>query len=423
MSGRPASLGLYRLLTAMAEPFAPVVLRRRARRGKEDPTRLAERLGRATVPRPDGPVIWIHGASVGESLSHLPLVERLFAERPELSLLITSGTVTSAAILAKRLPRGVIHQYLPIDGPGAARRFIDHWRPDLAIFVESELWPNLLSAARRRGSRLALLGARISHGSAKAWNRAPRAARAVLELFDLIYAQDGETRDWIEDHGVEVAGKLDLKRIGEPLPYDPDAYEKLRQAIGDRRVIVAASTHLGEEILIGEAIRGLDPRPLLIMVPRHPERGGAVALTLLARGWAVLQRSQIEAPGPKTDIYIADTLGELGLFYRLADMVIMGGSFLDDGRGHNPLEPARLGKPVITGPHVDVFAETYAELTAERAVLIARDEAALAAALQALVSEPRVAKALGDRALRACARGWDAFDRAWADLQTLLPTP
>ena len=421
MSGRPPSLRLYRLLTALAAPFAPLALRRRARRGKEDPGRLGERLGRASIPRPDGPLVWIHGASVGESLSHLPLVERLFAERPDLHLLVTSGTVTATEILAQRLPRSVIHQYLPIDTPGAARRFALHWRPDLVVFVESELWPNLLSAVRRQGARLALLGARISRDSARAWDRVPRGAQSVLGLFDLIYAHDAETRDWIEDHGIEVAGRLDLKRIGEPLPYDAEALAALRAAIGDRRVVVAASTHLGEEILIGEAMRGLQPRPLLIMVPRHPERGGAVAVALSARGWAVLQRSQIDIPGPKTDVYVADTLGELGLLYRLADVVVMGGSFIEGGSGHNPLEPARLGKPVITGPHVDAFAEVYAEFTAERAVLIAQDEAALGAALEALIREPRVAKALGERALWACARGWETFDRVWAALQTLLP--
>ena len=421
MNGPPASLRLYRLLTTLAAPFAPIALRRRAGRGKEDPARLAERLGRASLLRPDGTLVWIHGASVGESLSHLPLVERLFAERPDLHILVTSGTVAAAAILERRLPRDVIHQYLPVDTPGAARRFAGHWRPDLAILVESELWPNLLSAVRRQGARLVLLGARMSRDSARAWDRAPRAARAILGLFDRIYANDAETRDWIEDLGIEVAGRLDLKRLAEPLPYDADAFERLRAAIGGRRVVVAASTHLGEEVLIGEAMRDLDPRPLLIMVPRHPERGGAVAVALAARGWGVLQRSQIDVPGPKTDVYVADTLGELGLLYRLADVVVMGGSFIEGGSGHNPLEPARLGKPVITGPHVDAFAEVYAEFTAERAVLIAPDKAGLASALHALIAEPRMAKALGERALWACARGWEAFDRVWTELLLLLP--
>ena len=367
--------------------------------------------------------MWVHGASIGESLSHLPLVERLFAERPDLHILVTSGTVTAAEILARRLPRNVIHQYLPVDTPGASRRFARHWRPDVVILVESELWPNLLSAVRRQGARLVLMGARISRGSAKAWDRIPRAAQAMLAQFDLIYAHDAETRDWIEDHGVEVSGRLDLKRIGEPLPYDAGALGQLHAAIGKRRVVVAASTHPGEEVLVGEAMRSLEPRPLLVLVPRHPERGGAVAIAMSARGWGVLQRSQIGVPGPKTDVYIADTLGELGLLYRLADVVIMGGSFIEGGTGHNPLEPARLGRPVITGPHVDAFAEVYAEFTAERAVLIAQDEKALAEALAALIREPRVAKALGERALWACARGWEAFDRAWAALQTLLPPP
>ena len=422
MSAQPAHLRLYRFLTGLAEPFAEGLLERRARRGKEDPGRLGERLGRTWVTRPDRRLVWIHAASVGESLSHLPLVERLVRERPDLAILVTSGTRTSAELLARRLPPDVIHQYAPVDSPRATQRFIDHWRPDLGVFVESELWPNLLIAAAARGTRLALLGARVSEASRRSWGRSPQAAAALLALFDLIYAQDFETRDWIEDHGAAVAGRLDLKRVADPLPCDPDALERFSASVAGRQVVVAASTHAGEEILIADAVRGLDPRPLLIVVPRHPERAAAVALMLDARGWSVLRRTEFDVAGPKTDIYIADTLGELGLFYRLASAVVMGGSFVDGGSGHNPLEPARFGKALLSGPRVDAFADVYAELQDERAVLITQDDRELGKALAALLAEPRLAKTLGERALAVCKRGRDDFDEAFVRLLTLAPT-
>jgi 3-deoxy-D-manno-octulosonic-acid transferase len=421
MSG-PLPLRLYRLATALAEPFAPLALKARLGRGKEDPARIGERLGRASLPRPQGPLVWIHGASVGESLSHLPLTERWARERPDVRLLVTSGTRTSAELMARRLPAGALHQYAPIDAPGAARRFLGHWRPDLALFVESELWPNLLLEARRRGTRLALLGARISEASARRWDRAPAAARAVLSLFDLIWAQDFETRDWIEGHGVAVAGRFDLKRAAGPLPCEPEALARLEAAVAGRTVVVAASTHPGEETLIAAAVRPLEPRPLLILVPRHPDRGPEVEAELKACGWRTALRSRGEAPGPATEAYVADTLGELGLVYRLAEVVVMGGGFAEGMMGHNPLEPARLARAVISGPHVEAVADAYADLLAEKAALTVRDQGELASALKALTAEPALARAMGERAKAACARGREGFDQMWAQVQGLLRT-
>ena len=423
MSRRPIALTLYRVATGLAEPLAPWLLRTRARRGKEDPSRLGERMGRPGRARPEGPLLWIHGASVGESLSHLPLVERMARERPDVNVLVTSGTRTSAQLLAQRLPAAAIHQFAPLDAPAAARRFLEHWRPDLAIFVESELWPNLLVAAREQGVRLALLGARISERSARRWGRAPTSAAALLEGFDLIYAQDQDTRDWIEDLGVEVTGRLDLKRAAGPLACDQVALTAMRREIGDRPVVLGASTHAGEEALLAEAAAGCDPRPLLVIVPRHPERGAEAAAALRTHGWTAARRSLGETLAGDADAYVADTLGELGLFFRLADVVVMGGGFIEGLSGHNPLEPARLGKPVISGPHVDAFAETYADLTADRAVLIARDKGELAAALQALIADPRLAQALGERGRASAERGAEGFDQAWRGLLKLLPQP
>ena len=423
MSGWPLSLGLYGAGMALAEPLAPWLLQRRARRGKEDPARLGERLGRASAPRPEGPLAWIHAVSVGESLSHLPLVERLRAERPDLGVLVTSGTRTSAELLARRLPEGVIHQYAPVDAPGAVRRFLDHWRPDLGVFVESELWPNLLHAAHLGGTRLALIGARVSARSASGWARAPDAARAMLGLFEVIYAQDLETRAWIEAHGAHVSGQLDLKRLGEPLPHDPAALAALRRRVAGRTVLVAASTHRGEEALVADGCADLGPATLLIVVPRHPDRGAEIAGMLAARGLTVARRSLGEAPAGNVQAYVADTLGELGLFYRLADVAVLGGSLVPGLTGHNPLEPARLGTGVISGPHHEAFAEVYAELLGRKAVLIARDRGELAAAIASLMADPKLAKALGRRAKAVAEAGREGLDAPWARLQRLLPAP
>ena len=423
MSPWPWPLRLYGALTRLGEPLAPLLLNGRARRGKEDRARIGERLGRASQGRPEGPLVWLHAVSVGEGLSLLPIAERLARERPDITLLVTSGTRTSAELLAQRLPPGAIHQYAAVDGPRAVARFLDHWRPELGVFAESELWPNLLQAAAARGIRLALLDARVSERSARRWNRFGAAAKAMLGLFDLIWAQDGRARDWIEAHGIEVAGEFDLKRLGDPLPVDEAALAAARAGVGGRKVVVAASTHPGEDALIAGAIVKLTPAPLLILVPRHPERGPELASDFAGAGWRLARRSAGEPPSPAIDLYVADTLGELGLFYRLADVAVIGGSFLEGLAGHNPLEAARLGKPVISGPHVDSFAEIYAELLAARAVLLAKDPAELETGLAALVQEPRLAKALGARAKAASQGGGEGYARMWSSLQRMLPQP
>jgi 3-deoxy-D-manno-octulosonic-acid transferase len=245
----------------------------------------------------------------------------------------------------------------------------------------------------------------------------------VLGLFELIWAQDGRTRDWIEAHGVEVAGLFDLKGLAEPLPVDETALQAARAMIGGRKLVVAASTHPGEDALIAASIVKLAPAPMLITVPRHPERGPQIASSFAAAGWRTALRSANEALDGSLDLYVADTLGELGLFYRLADVAVIGGSFLDGLSGHNPLEAARLGKPVISGPHVESFADVYAELLAAKAVLLARDADALETAVRAVITEPGLARALGRRAEAATQGGGEAFARMWASLEALLPAP
>ena len=392
------SLGLigYRVLTSVLEPFAPGVLKSRARRGKEARARLGERLGRTECKRPAGDLVWLHGASVGETQSLLPLIEALARARPDLNLLVTSGTVTSAALLAKRLPAGVLHQYAPIDAPGAVRRFLDHWRPCLGVFVESELWPNLLFCARKSGCRLALLGARVSDDSARGWTRAPRAARALFAVFDLILAQDARSWSRLRDLGARVTGELDLKQAAAPLPHDEDK-------------VVAA-------------VRALPhPRPLLVLAPRHPARGKDLAEALRAQGCRLSRRSLGERIAAATEIYLADTLGELGLLFRLATVVVMGGGFGEGVGGHNPLEPARLGLPVISGSDVANFGETYAGLVKAHAAVLTPHQAALQAALADLLANPERAAAMGARAKVQAEVRHDAAKAAVAALTPLLP--
>lgn len=370
------ALAAYRLATAVLEPLAPVLLRRRVGRGKEDPARLGERLGRASRPRPPGRLVWLHGASVGESLSVLPLVHRIRAARPDAGLLVTSGTTTSAALLAARLPEGVVHQYLPVDAPQAVRRFLDHWRPDLAVFVESELWPGLLTEARRRGARTALVSARLSARSAAGWARAAGLARALLGGFDRVFAQDDASAARLRALGARDDGRLNLKLAGEPLPADEAALSQAQAAAGDRPVLLAASTHPGEEVQVVAAFAPLAvraDRPLLVLVPRHPDRGAD-----LATAFGAGLRSRGDRLG-EAAIHVADTLGELGLWIRLSRAVLVGGGWTAEVGGHNPLEPARLHRPLASGPQVENWRAVYDGLGAAGGVRWVAGAADLAA--------------------------------------------
>jgi 3-deoxy-D-manno-octulosonic-acid transferase len=410
---RPVSLSLYAAAARALSPLAPAILRRRAGRGKEDPARLAERLGRASVARPEGALAWLHGASVGEGLSLLPLVERLRALRPDLNLLVTTGTRTSAEVLAARLPAGVIHQFAPVDTPTAAARFIGHWRPDLGVFVESELWPNLIAAAAQSGAHLALVSAKMSDASLRGWRRFPRAAVATLTAFDLILARDDEAAVRFRALGGRVDGLWDAKLGAPPLPADERSLAALAAVLTGREVILAASTHPGEEALIARAFAEAAkdrPAALLVIVPRHPDRGGEVAALVRAEGLSVARRALDEAPAGM-QVYVADTLGELGLFFRLARLAVVGGSLVGGVGGHNPLEPARLDCPFVAGSHTDHWPVYGAFLAAgaTRRVDTAGDLAAV------------IGGALGEGLAPMAARAAEVAARLDADNQALAP--
>jgi 3-deoxy-D-manno-octulosonic-acid transferase len=420
------SLILYRLLTRLLEPLAPRLLDARVKQGKEDPVRVDERLGVPGRARPPGEIVWLHGVSVGETLSLLPVVERFARARPDLTVLVTSGTVTSAELLARRLPPGVIHQFAPVDAPGAVAAFLDHWRPSLGVFVESELWPNLILAARDRKIPLALVSARITEKTAAGWARFPAAARAVLFAFARVMPQDQVSADRLQALGARVDGLVNLKLSGAALPHDPTAFTRLSAAIGDRPVVVAASTHEGEEIAIVRALDHLAERLCLVIVPRHPERGAEIATALTRDGYRFALRSRGATPNTDTDIYVADTLGELGLFLRLADVVVMGGSFgsflgREPWGGHNPLEPARLAKPAVAGPDASNWQAVTADLVAAGGLAVATTPGDLPGIVAPLLNDPAAARAMGERARRAAADVGAGLDRLWDALQPLLP--
>lgn len=302
--------------------------------------------------RPDGPLVWLHGASVGEGLSLLPLVARFRILRPDVGVLVTTGTRASAEVLTPRLPPGAFHQFAPVDTPDSTARFVGHWRPSLAVFVESELWPNLIFAARRSGARLALVSAKMSDRSFGAWRKFASASRATLGAFDLILARDAQAGARFEALGGAVGGIWDAKLGASPLPADEDELRDLRGVIGDRRAILAASTHPSEEAAIVHAFAAEAAiSALLIIVPRHAVRGPEVERIVQGSGLTVARRSAGGGPAG-VQVLVADTLGELGLWYRLAALAIIGGSLVEGVGGHNPLEAARLGCPFISGPYV-----------------------------------------------------------------------
>jgi 3-deoxy-D-manno-octulosonic-acid transferase len=385
----------YRTLTSLARPLAPAFLRMRLRRGKEEEARLGERRGRASLPRPAGRLAWFHAASVGETLSILPLIAALAEARHSLSFLVTTGTVTSAKLAAQRLGARTLHQYAPLDVPQYVRRFLDHWRPDLAVFTESEIWPNLILESAARGIPLTLVNARMTQRSYRRWRRNKAVARPLFGRFSLVLAQNEALARRFKALGASKAVAAgNLKIDTPPPPVDEVELERLEAALDGRPLLVAACTHEGEEAIVADAhvaLRGRFPELVSIIAPRHPERGADIAEMLRTRGLSVARRALGELPGRACEVYVADTLGELGTLYKLASVAFVGGSLVDIG-GHNPIEAVRYGAVVITGPHWHKQADTYPPLFQHKAALVVHSAPELAEAARRL---------LGDEAERA----------------------
>ncbi|WP_281968115.1 3-deoxy-D-manno-octulosonic acid transferase [Roseovarius nanhaiticus] len=399
--GRPTPL--VRAYALAARGLAPLAYRRSLRKLAEngmDAARIAERMGHSAQPRPEGRLVWFHAASVGESLSVLRLIEHLGETHKALNFLITTGTATSARIIAGRMPPRCRHQFAPLDSPAAVARFLDHWRPDAGVFVESELWPNMLRGAAARGIPLALLNARISDRSARGWARIGGTARYLLGHFRMVHCQDARTAVHLRSLGCTHAAEgVNLKAMAGPLPHDAGALDALQNELGARPVWVMASTHPGEDeiaIAAHRAVLERHPEALMILVPRHPERAGDIAALAAKAGLSTARRSTNEVIG-KSQVYLADTLGEMGLWYRLAPLVCVGGSFVPVG-GHNPYEVAHGGAAVLHGPLYANFADGYAQMDAAGAAREVADANELGAAIAHLFAAPEDLNAIRARA-------------------------
>jgi 3-deoxy-D-manno-octulosonic-acid transferase len=421
---RSLALALYLALSRRAGGVARRALERRRAEGKEDAGRLAERTGVPGAARPDGRLVWFHAASVGESASLLEMLRRLRDRRPDLVCLVTTGTVTSARFMADRLPEGCIHQFVPVDVLPWVRRFLAHWRPDLAIWTESELWPATVWETARRGIPMLLINARISGRTYRRWRAMGGMARALLGRFDRILAQDTLARDQLAALGADPARLSvtgSLKEGAAPLPDNEPERLRITRAFAGRPVWLAASTHPGEdEVVLGAHARARRALPMLalILVPRHPDRGDTLAEMVRARGWHVAQRSRGEPPEADTDVYLADTLGEMGLWYRIAPVSFVGGSLVPVG-GHNPFEPALLGSAILHGPHVRNFMDPYRRLQRAGASLEVSSETELAEALVATLA-PDQAAAMAAAAWEACSEGAEVTDAVLDTIGAML---
>jgi 3-deoxy-D-manno-octulosonic-acid transferase len=420
-SSLPMTLRVYQKLSSAALPLAPALIKRRLKQGKEDPARIGERRGVSQDTRPHGPLVWIHGASVGEVLAAAALIERLRALN--IRILVTSGTVTSATIVAKRFPPDIIHQYVPYDSPRYVARFLDHWRPSLALFIESDLWPNLILSSAARRLPMVLINGRMSHRSFPRWRRIGGTISALLGRFEVCLAQsrvDAERFAALGSRNVVTTGNLKLD-VPAP-PADPAKLERLMAVTRGRPIIVAASTHPGEEDILLEAHRklaGFFPSLLSVIVPRHPNRGEAIAQAMASSGRQVALRSQDELPSAATEIYVADTMGELGLFYRLAPIVFMGGSLVQHG-GQNPIEAIKLGASIVHGPHVFNFTDVYEALDRAGGARLADRPETLVKQLGRLLADPAARESALAASGRVVGELGGALDRTMVALEPYL---
>jgi 3-deoxy-D-manno-octulosonic-acid transferase len=413
------ALAIYRAIGNLGAPLIRWQIQRRLRRGKEHAERWSERLGFPSAARPDGPLVWLHGASVGEAMSSLILIRRLIADAPGLSVLVTTGTLTSAALMAERLPPGVTHQFLPVDTTVAVRRFLDHWRPDLVLWFESELWPVTLTETAQRGTPVILINGRLSQRSFRRWHQFPGLARALLSRFRLLLVQSEEDGARFAKLGAPAIRAVgNLKKAADKLPYDERQLADLKTNCADRPIWLAASTHPGEEAIIAtlhDRLAVRHPSLLTVLVPRHPARGSAIAAELAADR-VIRLRSRNDALPDQAGIYIADTLGELGLWYRLIDLVVIGGSLGETG-GHNPLEPAQLGCAVLLGPDMRNFATIASELVAAGGAIQLAAIERLEAELDRLLGDASARRRIADAGLTYMAQEISVIDRVVAELE------
>lgn len=397
-------LALYKLATLAISPFLGLVLRRRVRAGKENPSRLNERRAKQLKGRGLGGMVWLHGASVGESLVLIGVADEIGAVRPDVSFVFTSQTQTSARIVAAQAPPNSVHQMAPIDTRAISERFIQYWKPDLVMIAEGEIWPNMIETVSKHDIPLALVNARMTEKSIGGWMRWRATAKRLFSRFDVILPADSRTAEAISrfiDRDIAPAGNL--KAALAPPPSSDADLKGLANTFGsDRQCLLAASTHPSEEAFILDTWAKLSPKPALIIAPRHPERGDEIEALVRARGFSVARRSKGTAMSEHTDILLADTLGEMGLWYQLADAVYLGGAHAEGIGGHNPIEPLRYGKAVISGPHAFNFVDVFAALEPSGALRVVDGEDKLKSVLaEALTTGLEIDQAVFDRYFEA----------------------
>ncbi len=413
----------YSGFTRLLAPVLPIWLKRRALKGKEDAARQGERFGQASMPRPDGQLFWMHGASVGEVTMLLPLIDKILAEYPKAYILVTSGTVTSANLLQKRLPERALHQYIPLDTPKAVNGFLDHWQPDMALWAESEIWPNLITQTKARGTPMALINARMSNKSIQGWSKRKKSALALFGCFDTILAANEDTANglsWLL--GKDIVNSGNLKDAASALPVNSEEISALNTQIRHRPVWCAASTHKGEEEIILAAHKVVcahHPKALLILALRHPERSNEV-LPMLANE-AFVTRSSRQPLTSGTSIFLFDTIGEMGLAHSLSDITFVCGSLVEGLMGHNPLEPARLRNAVLTGAHISSFADSYMSMIAFDAAQRILSPTKVGQAVSDLFSNPEDLANAQKRAYDFAQSRDAVLDFVWDKLAPVLP--
>lgn len=399
-----AALFSYRWFGAILYPMIWPYLAIRAAKGKEERPRRRERYGRSDIPKPDGPLIWFHAASVGETNAVIPLIQEV--RRRSINVVLTTGTVTSAAVARDRLDSSVIHQYVPLDIKPSVARFLDHWKPDLAIIAESEIWPMTILELGARHTPQVLVNGRLSDRSFERWSRRSSLAEALFENLSQVVAQsdlDAERFRALGARQVVVSGNLKVDTVAPP--FDAEELKRLQAEIRARPTWAATSTFEGEEEIVADVHRALAPRHkgiLTVLVPRHPERGDAIEAMLAARGLKVARRSRGDQILADTDIFLGDTIGEMGLYLSLARIVFVGRS-LKGGGGQNPLEPAMFGCAVLAGSNVQNFREAYARLLKNGGARFIRDGEMLARGVSFLLSNPQAREAMaegGEKTLR-----------------------
>ncbi len=418
-----AAIALYRTATWIGRPAIEILLRRRIGRGREDPNRIPERQGVASCRRPDGEVIWIHAASVGEANSCLRVIERLLASHPDRTVLLTTGTVTSARMVESRLPDRSIHQYYPVDHGPWVERFLDHWRPDAAIWVESELWPNMICQAADRNIPLALINARMSDRSERNWRLGGGFLRHLLSRFTLCLAQTPREAECFNRLGARNAVYIgNLKYSAVPPPVDSAVLTAMLAAVAGRTVWLAASTHPGDEALAIDVHKRMvsdHPGLLTVIALRHPHRLADAEALVSDAGLSASCRSRDSLPAPDSSVFIVDTVGEMGLFYRLCPVVLVCGTFGGLG-GHNPIEPAMLGCAILHGPDMRNFETVADDLKNAQAAIAVRDATETAQAVSSLLANPDKAQAMAQAARAVAAENASVIDRVMDRIDAMI---